>query len=119
MAMNDDENVKTINLTDTYNARIIEGIDEYDLEMAIIDNKNDDNIFEYNSSGIVRHKASGVKITIDCISKYYQPKKPYYRMDEKSSCKYIQNAVINREIGENNCNKCFLICMNNDIPINK
>lgn len=105
----------TIDLLKEYNARIIEGIDEAELFNAIRGNK--DTAFVYDNN-IARHKKTGIKVSAGCIGKYYKPKKSYYRIDERSSCKYIQNAILGSVMPSESCSMCFDMCMRTSVDTN-
>lgn len=101
-----------IDVIKAYGCRVVEGLDIDDLASA------DDTAylqFNENASREVYHKPSGKRITLECVSRYFEPTQSYYRFNDKSSCDYIKKGLNARSCS--NCQDCLKKCISQRLAV--
>lgn len=114
-----DVKTENINIFEEYGNRLIEGIDRKDLDDAF-NRPNENNLLTVsNQKRCLIHNPTGRKIILDCVYKYFEPEKKYYKLDDKSTCTFIRKAFDIQERYVDNCDICFAECLKNKNKIKK
>lgn len=110
-----------MDLVEAYGVRTIEGIDKNDFLSALPRRGLFSDRYEVakdtmlsGTRGIVlQDKVTGSTVMVECIAKYFEPVKRYYRIGQNDSCEMIQRALgINEgEYSELQCQHCFSQCI--------
>ena len=109
-----------INLAEAYGNRIIEGMDIKDIEDAMSSIQGDSNpVFQYvPEEKCIIHVPSGRRIVFSCVSRYFEPHKEYYRLDEYSDCDLVRRAM-NVSARRYQCGQCMIECIRSKLKIKK
>ena len=108
--------METIDLIAEYGNRNIEGADRGDLRRALMDEPSDVFRKADTDAAVFMHVATGRKIQLDCVWKYFEPPKSYYRLNAKSDCRFIRRAL---ELPHQFpiCSNCLLQCLGAQLKI--
>lgn len=109
--------METIDLIAEYGNRNIDGADCDDLRRALMDEPSD--VFRRDSANGATfvHVATGRKVQLDCVWKYFEPPKPYYRLNAKSDCGFVRKAMELPHRYDPVCSDCLLQCLGAKLKI--
>ena len=103
--------METIDLIAEYGNRNIDGADRGDLKRALMGESSD----VFRKAGVTEaafvHIATGRKIQLDCVWKYFEPPKSYYRLNAKSDCGFVRRAMGLPRRYHAACSDCLLQCL--------
>lgn len=94
-----------IELTALYPVRNIEGIDKNEILSAF---EGRSMMFSKMDAHTLVHRDTGRRVVFECVQKYFEPVKSYYKLDDKSSCEFVQHAMNLRASG---CDNCLCECI--------
>lgn len=105
-----------MDLVESYGNKLIEGVDKNDLLTVLSDQAGGSpyslDFMQMNGNGIIlKNRTTDYALVLDCVSKYFEPEKRYYRLAPGDSCEKVSRAFSLTERQSFDCRQCFRECL--------